>query len=117
MTVGERIRQTRIDKEMSQTELASRAHYSDKTRISKIENSGNDISMKQVRRIADALGVTSAYLMGWEDINGDYTVHGQLLDAYIQRDKAAELYSVYKNLSPEKQAAFEAYLKFLQSQS
>lgn len=67
MTVGERIRQKRCELDMSQTELAKRANYCDKSRISKIENSGNDISMKQVRRIADALGVSTAYLMGWEE--------------------------------------------------
>lgn len=65
MTVGDRIREIRVSLEISQTELAKRAGYSDKTRISKIENSGNEISMKQVKRIAKALNVDSAFLMGW----------------------------------------------------
>ena len=43
MTVGDRIREIRVSLEISQTELAKRAGYSDKTRISKIENSGNEM--------------------------------------------------------------------------
>ena len=66
MTVADRIKNKRIELGLSQTELAERAKYSDKTAISKIEHSGNEITMKQVRRIAGALGVTTEYLMGWQ---------------------------------------------------
>lgn len=65
MTIADRIRNIRNELQLSQTELAERANYCDKTRISKIENSGNDISMKQVKRIASALGVPMESLMGW----------------------------------------------------
>ena len=65
MTIADRIRNIRNELQLSQTELAERANYCDKTRISKIENSGNDISMKQVKRIAAALGVPMESLMGW----------------------------------------------------
>lgn len=108
MTVGDRIRQTRIEKGLSQTELADRANYFDKTRISKIEHAGNDISMKQVRRIANALGVSSAYLMGWEDTDIDYKLQAE-------RSEAEALFEKYKNLSPEKKIEFQNYLEFLQS--
>lgn len=67
MTIADRIRNKRNELNLSQSDLAVRANYCDKTRISKIENSGNDISMKQVKRIAAALGVSTAYLMGWEE--------------------------------------------------
>lgn len=66
MTIADRIRSARNELQLSQTELAGRAGYCDKTRISKIENAGNDISMKQIKRIAVALGVSTNYLMGWE---------------------------------------------------
>lgn len=123
MTVGERIRQTRIAKDLSQTELAERARYSDKTRISKIEHAGNDISMKQVRRLAKALGVTAAYLMGWEDAPGmAVTEPGVpiLLDTEPQYEfdtesrAATELYEKYKKASPEVQSAIELLLKSVQ---
>ena len=114
MTIADRIKQKRHELMLSQSELAERAEYYDKTRISKIENSGNDITMKQVRRLAKALGVSTAYLMGWEDETGEPTPSA---DAYVVNQKKDELYLIYESLSPEKQATFEAYLKFLQSDS
>lgn len=123
MTVGERIRQTRIAKDLSQTELAERARYSDKTRISKIEHAGNDISMKQVRRLAKALDVTAAYLMGWEDgpavaVTEPGVPHFVELPGPYEFDEegraATELYEKYKKASPEVQSAIELLLKSVQ---
>lgn len=116
MTIADRIKNRRIELNLSQSELAKRANYCDKTRISKIENSGNDVNMRQVRRLAPALGVSMEYLMGWEDEKGDATPYAQLVNAYVVNQKRDELFSIYEGLSPEKQATFEAYLKFLQAQ-
>lgn len=66
MTIAERIREKRIEKNLSQEDLARLAEYSGKSAISKLEHAGDNITMKQVKRIAKALNVTSAYLMGWE---------------------------------------------------
>jgi transcriptional regulator with XRE-family HTH domain len=68
MTVADRIKDKRIEMGLSQSDLAKRAGYCDKTAISKIENAGNNITMKQVRRIAEALNTTDTYLMGWDEI-------------------------------------------------
>lgn len=67
MTVGERIKYKREQNGLSQSELAARAEYSDKSAISKIEHSGDNISMKQIERLAKALNCPSQYLMGWEE--------------------------------------------------
>lgn len=118
MTIADRIRIKRNELQISQSELAIRAGYSDRTAISKFENAGNDITMKQVKRVATALGVSTAYLMGWEDIEGNKTPHGQLVDAYANKqrqEKANALYEQYESLPPDKQAQFENFLKFLQS--
>lgn len=72
MTVADRIKERRIELNLSQTQLAKKAGYTDKTSISKIENAGNEISMKKIERIAKALYVTPAYLLGWEDNNDTY---------------------------------------------
>ena len=67
MTVADRIKEKRLELNLSQTELAKRAGYTDKTSISKLEHSKDDISIKQISRLADALGTTTANLMGWAD--------------------------------------------------
>lgn len=65
MTVGERIRNLRESKYITQSQLAKLVGLSDKSSISKIEKAGNDITLKNIERIADALNTTPSYLMGW----------------------------------------------------
>lgn len=65
MTVGDRIKYLRKESGLSQEELAKKAGYADKTAISKLEHSGNDISMKQLKRVAIALSTSVENLMGW----------------------------------------------------
>ena len=85
MTVADRIKNKRIELGFTQTELAERAGYSDKTAISKIENAGNEVTMKQVRRIAAALNTTDVYLMGWDEQNTDAQTK-EFIDLYLQAD-------------------------------
>lgn len=66
MTIGEKIRDLRIARNMSQDELAQRAGYKSRSSINKIELSGQDIPMSKVRRIAIVLGTTPEYLLGWD---------------------------------------------------
>lgn len=122
MTVGDRIRNTRIEKGLLQSELAERAGYSDKTSISKIENAGNYVTMKQVNRIAEALGVSSSYLMGWEDAPAEIAAPPEPdpvstpapMSGYISTAEipnALDMYEKYKNATPEVRAAIELLLK------
>lgn len=67
MTVADRIRALREERQLSQSELARRMGYANRSMISKIETSGDNITLKIVSRAAEALGTTEAYLMGWYD--------------------------------------------------
>ncbi len=64
ITIAYRIKTLREYKNLTQEELAERAGYSDKSSISKIENSKNNISLKKVKKIAEALDVPPAKLLG-----------------------------------------------------
>lgn len=67
MTVGEKIREARLKKGYTQTELAELLGYKSRSSINKIEIEGRDIPRSSVIKFAKALDVTPAYLMGWED--------------------------------------------------
>ena len=67
MTVGEKIREARLKKGYTQTELAELLGYKSRSSINKIEVQGRDIPRSSVIKFAKALDVTPAYLMGWED--------------------------------------------------
>lgn len=139
MTIGERIRIKRNELELSQTELAERAGYSDKTAISKLEHAGDDISMKQIKRVAKALGTTSSVLLGWKD--GDaptieeeeralkirklykYVPYQVLENGSLESDdieevaEAIEKFKQYKSLPPAIQSTIDVLLKQGQSDS
>lgn len=65
MTIYERIKDLRISKKMTQTDLALMMGYKDGSMITKIESGKVDISQKKIVAFAKALGTTPGYLMGW----------------------------------------------------
>lgn len=94
MTVADRIRQRREQLNMSQEELALKIGNKDKSTISKIEKAGDNISMKNIKRIADALGVSSQFLLGWEEMSKDIRMeilHNEFEYAQAKCDKNKEL--------------------------
>lgn len=122
MTIADRIKQKRLEKDLSQTELALRAGYNNKTAISKLEHSGDNISMKQINKIASALGISPAYLMGWEDsivkyVDNSYEISDPYFADSEEVNKAKELYELYEKATPDVQQAVELILKSSQQKS
>lgn len=68
MTLGEKIRQQREAKGMTQLELAQKIGYTTTGAVSLIESGKRDISIDKVREIAKALDVTPHWLMGWSPV-------------------------------------------------
>lgn len=66
MDLAEKVRSRRIELGLSQDELARRMGYESRSSINKIEK-GRPCSQKVIARLADALGVGVAYLMGWDE--------------------------------------------------
>lgn len=64
---GIRIRNRRLELNMSQQELADKLGYTDRSAIAKIETGKNDISLNKFKEIAKALQISPAKLIGWED--------------------------------------------------
>lgn len=60
---GKRIAERRQQLSLSQSQLAERLGYSDKTAISKIENGISQLNQSKIIAFADALQTTPAYLM------------------------------------------------------
>lgn len=66
MSIGEKIKTRREELGWSQQLLADKMGYTSKSTITRIEKGYNDVGQKNISRFADVLGVTIAYLMGWE---------------------------------------------------
>ncbi len=67
MTIAERICNIRTDLGYSQDDLARKCGWSNRSSVSKIESSGDNISLKKISKIAYALGVSAEYLLGYTD--------------------------------------------------
>lgn len=59
------IRKRRKELGLTQSQLAARMHYADKSMIAKIEKGIVDLPQSKIISFADALHTTPAWLMGW----------------------------------------------------
>lgn len=75
---------------MTQEELAKKMGYKSRSTINKIEKGLRDIGQSQIIDFADALGVSPAYLMGWED----------------EPDETTALFQHFDNLKPIEKKKF-----------
>ena len=67
MNIGERIKQKRMELGWSQRELANKMGYSDNSTLARIENGKVDVYQNKIVQFSEVLGVSIAYLMGWEE--------------------------------------------------
>lgn len=113
MTVGERIKQRRLELGLSQDELAKKVGYKSRSSINKIELS-RDLPLKKVELMAKALDTTPGCLMGWSDetqiIIEDMKSQGDRERARLI-EYAKQFYEHYQNASPEVQKAVDLLLK------
>ncbi len=120
-TIYERIRRLRQEHNMSQDDLAKKTGYTSRSTINKIEAGKIDISRAKIKVFADALGVTPAYLMGWEDVpdqtQGYYTDPevAELAEELRTNPELKVLFSTSRNLTKEQMQEAYDYIKYLKS--
>lgn len=68
MTVADRVKQRREQLGWSQDDLAKKLGLKSRSSITRIEKSGDDISLKDVTRLSKALDCSVLYLMDWEHL-------------------------------------------------
>ena len=84
MTVGERIKQRRLELGLSQDELAKKVGYKSRSSINKIETGAQQLRQSKIKAVADALDTTVNYILGIDtkaDSQKDY------LDNYMDQIK------------------------------
>lgn len=73
MTMGDRIKNRRIELGMTQQELAVKMGFKTRSHISLLEQGDRNIPISKIKKLANALEVSPEYLMGWEDNIGTAT--------------------------------------------
>jgi transcriptional regulator with XRE-family HTH domain len=101
MTVGERIKEKRIEKGMTQDELAKKAGYKSRSSINKIELS-RDLPLDKVEQVAKILECSPSYLLGWEE---EFSIEAAETDVALSNmQKRVKEYSLkLSSLPKEKQ--------------
>ena len=111
MNIGERIRKLREEKSLSQTELAKMVGIT-KQSLYKYESSIiTNIPSSKIESIAQRLGTTPAYLMGWEETT--VKKNDTIADIILQIRSDEELLELVKgicNLPEEQRSAVQTFL-------
>ena len=113
MTVGERIKQRRLELNLSQEELALKVGYKSRSSINKIELA-RDLPLRKVEVMAKALDTTPGYLMGWEpspQANKDLKNESWGDRERALNEYAKKLFELYKKADPQIQQAVDLLLK------
>ena len=86
-TVGDRIREKREELGMTQEELSKKLGYKSRSSVNKMENA-RELPLKKVKMMADVLGCSPSYLMGWDE---EYNVQSTLSKSSIDFISAPSL--------------------------
>jgi transcriptional regulator with XRE-family HTH domain len=114
MTIGDRIRQRRNELMWSQRDLAAKMGYNNNSTITRIESGKVDIPQSRIMQFADVLGVSVAYLMGWEEMHQKNDI---ITDAVVRMRSDEEFLTVVGGLltlDADKMSAVKQLLLALQ---
>lgn len=116
--IGNRIKQLRTEKDMSQDELAKRSGYGSRSTINKIELGINDVPQSKIKAIAEALGVSVGTLLCWDEFDESHnTIKIQneinLIEQIEQQHgkTASEAFGMYVQLDSDDQGEIRGEMK------
>lgn len=95
MEIGDRIKQRRMELGWSQRELARKMGYSDNSTLARIEQGKVDVYQNKIVQFSEVLGVSIAYLMGWEE---DEQKNDIIADVVLKMRTDQEFMSVVETL-------------------
>ena len=97
----------RTELHLTQSELATKMGYADKSMIAKIEKGLVDLPQSKIIAFAEALHVSPGDLMGWELSDSD------IANAFVS-DDLGDIIDNMRDFSPYEKAHFKSYLHLLE---
>lgn len=113
---GLRIKNRRIELGMTQEELAKKVGYSSRVSICKIETE-RDMPVKKLKPIADALEISVAELMGWEEPAELSNDNAEALAGLLFDNTLIEYTKKISQLENYKKQELYHYIDFLYAQN
>lgn len=116
--IGNRIKQLRLERDMSQDELAKRSGYGSRSTINKIELGINDVPQSKIKAIAEALGVCVGEILCWNDFDEEHDSKQlqnevDLIELIEQQHgkSTTEAFTMYTQLDVEDQGEIRGEMK------
>lgn len=113
MNIGERIRLKRNERGWSQRDLAEKMGYSNHSTVGKIETGKVDLPQSKVVQFAEVLGVSVAYLMGWEQVQKKNDTLSSIVVELRSDDELLSLVEGITQLNPEQRASVKQIVDVL----
>ena len=110
MKIGERIKRRRQELEWSQRELAAKMNYSHHSTLARIESGQVDVTQSRIEQFADVLGVSIAYLMGWQEDDKKNDILSDIIIALRTDDELLEIVENLTKLDAEKRTAIKSLI-------
>ena len=99
MSIGQKIKQRRTELGWSQRDLAAKMGYNNNSTVARIENGKVDIPQSRIVKFSEVLGVSIAYLMGWdEEIEKDPTGMAERHFEILMDEDIADIFDEFKVL-------------------
>lgn len=111
----ENIKKRRIQLNISQQELAELVGYRGRSMVSQIESGNVDLPLSMIKRFADALKCSPAYLMGWMEENVNASEEFQRFYEEHKDELPSRLvayFDIFAKLSPESQDKVIDYMNY-----
>ena len=116
MAIGEKIKARRNELQWSQRELSDRMGYSNHSTITRIEAGKVDVPQSKIVKFAEVLGVSVAYLMGWEEkIEKDPVGMAERHFEMIMDEDLADIFEEFKSLDATKKKLVKDLIRSLAS--
>jgi len=88
MTIGQRIRERRIELGLSQDELGQRLGGISRAAVCNVEKDKKEMTLDRVRKYAEALYCSPGYLAGWVNRADDRAI--QMYESYLEQPKEVQ---------------------------
>lgn len=101
MSIGQKIKQRRTELGWSQRDLAAKMGYNNNSTVARIENGKVDIPQSRIVKFSEVLGVSIAYLMGWEEeIEKDPVATAERHFEILMDEDIVGIFEEFKTLDP-----------------
>lgn len=117
MSIGERIKRLRVERGISQTDLAAKIQSTKQTLYKYENNIITNIPSDKLEKIASVLNASPAYLMGWTDDKkvSSVSVSGvkKTGEYYTANETLTQMLETISQLPDDAIAQLDNYIKFL----